>query len=328
MEEKSVTKKYLSASRIKLLESCSWLYWARYHLNIPDKSNDGAKRGTICHLVFELLLNKRHKKHFTTMMKRGGVESCASIKRLIKKHLKKQEIETNENYEMILNMIWVGINSDFYGEDGKVGEPETEFEISNESPKYRIKGFIDKHIAYKKGETIKIVDYKSSKAKFKGEELESNVQGMMYTLAGKTLWPKAKNIGIEFLFLRFPKQPRQNLEFSDEQIKGFEFYLEHLNKMVDEFDQDKAKLNYAFDNQKSKWLCEAGRTWVCPLKKSFSYYALKDKDGKIIKSSLENNLEAKEGERIETILYEGCPRFSNTQSVNSVSASNSDPFDF
>ena len=45
----------LSASRIKTAQSCSWLYWFKYILKAPDKSNDGAKRGTICHLVFELL---------------------------------------------------------------------------------------------------------------------------------------------------------------------------------------------------------------------------------------------------------------------------------
>ena len=30
----------LSASRIKTAESCSWLYWCKYKLNSPDKSND------------------------------------------------------------------------------------------------------------------------------------------------------------------------------------------------------------------------------------------------------------------------------------------------
>ena len=52
----------LSASRIKVAQTCSWQYWTRYILKLPDKSNDGAKRGTICHLVFECLGNPRHKK--------------------------------------------------------------------------------------------------------------------------------------------------------------------------------------------------------------------------------------------------------------------------
>ena len=56
----------LSASRIKTAESCSWLYWCKYKLKLPDRSNDGARRGSICHLIFELLGEPRRKKYFDT----------------------------------------------------------------------------------------------------------------------------------------------------------------------------------------------------------------------------------------------------------------------
>jgi hypothetical protein len=57
MEKQSL--KTLSASRIKTLETCSWVYWLNYHAKVPQSQNDGALRGTICHTIFELLLNKR-----------------------------------------------------------------------------------------------------------------------------------------------------------------------------------------------------------------------------------------------------------------------------
>ena len=79
--------KYLSASRIKTLETCSWVYWCRYHLGLPDTPNDGALRGTICHLVFELLLKPRHRKHFDDMMKANSMEGSAVVTRLVKKFL-------------------------------------------------------------------------------------------------------------------------------------------------------------------------------------------------------------------------------------------------
>ena len=50
--------KPLSASRIKTLQTCSWQYWCKYHLKLPDKSNHGSLRGTICHAIFENLGNK------------------------------------------------------------------------------------------------------------------------------------------------------------------------------------------------------------------------------------------------------------------------------
>ena len=50
---KPVKEKILSASRIKTLETCSWSYWCNYHLRVPQKQNEGALRGTVCHLAFE-----------------------------------------------------------------------------------------------------------------------------------------------------------------------------------------------------------------------------------------------------------------------------------
>ena len=63
----------LSASRIKTAQSCSWLYWCKYKLKLPDKSNEGAKRGSICHLVFEGLGGKGRKKYFNKILKTEDV---------------------------------------------------------------------------------------------------------------------------------------------------------------------------------------------------------------------------------------------------------------
>lgn len=326
MEKPNKVEKFLSASRMKTLETCSWIYWSKYHLNMPDDSNSGAKRGTVCHLILECLLKKGRKKYYTKIMKNGSIDCYPSIIRLIKKHSKKLSIDNDVDFQMIKDMIFVGINNDFHGEGGKVGSPEVAFEIINENPKYRIKGFIDKHIIYSKESKLKIVDYKTSKQKFKGEELQSNVQAMMYTLASRTLWPEIKERSVEFLFLRFPKQPKQELQFSDDQIKGFEKYLEHINKIIDTFDEKKAVANFAYDTDKNKWLCQAGKTWVCPLKRPFDYYVIKDKSGKVLKSSFRDDLKPEEGEVSEKVNYAGCPRFSNTAATQGKKSE--DPFDF
>jgi ATP-dependent helicase/DNAse subunit B len=48
-------KKYVSASTMKSLEQCSWKYYTDKHLKVPEKNNDGARRGTICHAL-ELIM--------------------------------------------------------------------------------------------------------------------------------------------------------------------------------------------------------------------------------------------------------------------------------
>ena len=73
MGKENKIEKILSASRIKNLESCHWSYWCKYHLGLPETNNEGAMRGSVCHLVFELLLVKKHKKHFNL---REYVKEC------------------------------------------------------------------------------------------------------------------------------------------------------------------------------------------------------------------------------------------------------------
>ncbi len=52
----------LSASRIKTLQSCTFLYWVKYHLKLPDQTNSGALRGTGTHSILEFLKKPKRKK--------------------------------------------------------------------------------------------------------------------------------------------------------------------------------------------------------------------------------------------------------------------------
>jgi len=305
MEKQSL--KTLSASRIKTLETCSWVYWNNYHAKVPQSQNDGALRGTICHTVFELLLNKRHLKNYKRIIKKNAIDGDEGINRLVKKLSAKVKLDET-NYKLLNDMILVGLKNDFFGEGGEIVKPEYDFDITNEEPKYHIKGFIDKPIKIKK--EMHIIDYKSSKYKFRGDDLEANIQAMMYSLASKKLWPKLKPI-VKFLFLRFPKQPIQELIFTDEQIKGFEHYLEHINDYINKFDEESARANFAVDSQKNKWMCQVGG-WKCPYKDPYKYYVKVNDKGEVVETSLENNFKDIKGFKVETRDYEGCPKFQSS----------------
>jgi hypothetical protein len=304
MEKQSL--KTLSASRIKTLETCSWVYWLNYHAKVPQSQNDGALRGTICHTIFELLLNKRHLKNYKRVIKKNSIDGDEAIAKLVKKLAKKVDLK-EDNYKLLNDMILVGLKNDFFGEGGEIVKPEYAFDIVNEEPKYHIKGFIDKPIKIKK--EMHIIDYKSSKYKFRGDDLEANIQAMMYSLASKKLWPKLKPI-VKFLFLRFPKQPIQELTFDDNQLKGFEHYLQHINEYVNNFDENSAQANFAIDNVKNKWMCQVGG-WKCPYKDPYEYYVKVNDKGQIVETSLQNNFKDIKGFKVETRKYEGCPKFNN-----------------
>jgi len=319
MEKQSL--KTLSASRIKTLETCSWVYWNNYHTKVPQRSNDGSDRGTICHTVFELLLNKRHLKNYKRIIKKNAIDGDEGINRLVKKLSSKVKLDES-NYKLLNDMILVGLKNDFFGEGGEIVKPEYDFDITNEEPKYHIKGFIDKPIKIKK--EMHIIDYKSSKYKFRGDDLEANIQAMMYSLASKKLWPKLKPI-VKFLFLRFPKQPIQQLIFTDEQIKGFEHYLEHINHYINKFNEESARANFAVDNQKNKWMCQVGG-WKCPYKDPYKYYVKVNDKGEVVETSLENNFKDIKGFKVETRDYEGCPKFQSSSTKDNFLDSSKDEF--
>lgn len=341
----SEPKTPLSASRIKTVQSCSWLYWAKYHLNLPDASNDGAKRGSICHLIFELLGEKNRRNIYQSILKKKDVFSHAGIKRLILKHAKKLQVDDEENIKLVKEMILNGLNYDFYGESHAkpteaLSEKDFEITVNDEDRdiKYKIKGFIDKLFLYKKDKYALIRDFKTSKKKFIGKEISDNLQDYMYSLAVKHLYPEYKKRESEFLFLKFDLD-KDLLEESDgairmqsigdDDIEGFEYQLTAIQEYIDNFSENDAIENFAasqpyptdksfsgplqcgFAKEKGQLKVDGTLMWHCPMKFAFDYYVILNKDNQLIKSYSEEEFSESlvpEGCSFEKRIYEGCPK--------------------
>ena len=110
---KEIKEKLLSASRLKTLETCTWSYWCNYHLKLPQKQNEGAQRGTVCHLVFEMLVKKKHRKHYDRIVKANSIDGSPAIVRLVMKHLRQMEkssdlpMTNEENTTLVLSLIHI-----------------------------------------------------------------------------------------------------------------------------------------------------------------------------------------------------------------------------
>ena len=299
-------KKWLSASSIETLEVCTWKYKCQNVERVPQLPNAGSQRGTIAHAIFEILLDKRHQKHVDLILEKHSVESSKAIQRLLIKMMQKESIYDTLNYDIMIEMLLVGLKHDFYGSNmgGVVSKPEHKFELENENPEYKIRGFIDKFVTYPDG-MIVIRDFKSSKAKFDSAHLKSNNQALAYSLVGyKQL--SAKDVKTQFMFLRFPKQPIQEIHLTPDQLEGFEYYLAHLYSIIKDFNDETAKSNFAATSEKNSWLCQRG-SWRCPYLKPFSYWALVDDKGVAIRSSLsKESLRCKDDQQVIEKKYEGC----------------------
>lgn len=301
----------LSASLIKCWETCSWLYYVKYNLRLPDVSNAGALRGTICHKIFEILQAPRHREHFDAIIEEGSLEGSPAVERLVHKLLNKSGINEDEHRDMVYDMILVGLQHDFFIEDAvKVEKPEFRFDVTDDKGRFRIKGFIDLLAFYQNGALIR--DYKSSKAKFGKGELNPNLQNLIYSWF---VYQQFKVLAkTQFLFLRFPKQPVQEpTQCTHEDLIGAEEYFAYVSSQIQNFDEKKAQKNFASRSKETKWLCGSDQPgkWCCAYRKPFDYYVVVDADGVEKRTAFkQSDLSPKEGEKVEKRHYKGCPRYN------------------
>lgn len=314
----------LSYSKLSTLEACSFKYFVNYVLKIRGPGNWGSTRGSISHLVFNVLLQEKRKNYVKTILAAKNIEAVPSIFRYVKKHIDKTGLSEyddkgNHNYNLINDMIVFGLSLDFYCEQEKGGTIQKgEEEFLYVSPKgYTINGFIDKLVEYE--DKIKIFDYKSNATPYEGEE--GTTQAMVYSLWAYRV--KKMMSTVRFIFLRHEQAPYLDKEFSAEEIEGFEEYLINVTKYLEKFTFKEALSNMAADKGypksgfSGKLHCgyakypghikeKTGQPYFsCFCKFPFKYYGVYDKDGQYLYGSIEKPV-LKPGECMLNQEYLGC----------------------
>lgn len=340
----------LSASRISTAEKCSWVYWCKYKNKIPDSSNSGAARGSVCHNIFEYLGKPRHKKHFDKIVEKNSVSGSKAVQKLILSQARSQnpQVDSFEDLDMIDAFIVNGLNYNFYGDDlespfQSFSEKTFDINVTEGDLSYHIYGFIDKLFLYDKGRRAIIRDFKTSKKIYSGSEVTDNLQNLIYCLAVKKMFPNCENVSTEFLFLKFDLSSDLLGESGEgvlqlepvqlDELSGFEYHLTEIQKYLDNFNYDTACSNFAADQpfpddksfsgplscgfaKKPGQLKKDGSPmWHCNYKFPFEYWVVKNASGEVIQSvkSSEKDIlkaDANKGEYIEKLFYEGCPKFS------------------
>lgn len=310
------------------------IYYGQYVLKMDDGGNDGARRGTVCHDIFEMLIQPDQKERVENILKEGNIHGDAELVEEVQRKMEEMGIGSmddkgQDNFSMICDMIYVGLNTDFYCHGWEIlyDHLETRFEISSENPEYVIRGLIDKPAT--KNNKVRIVDYKSSSQPKSAEELDFDIQSFCYILyAKKELMMDAF---VEFVFLRYPDNPiRSVLDVREDKIRGFEQYLGDLYAYLKDFDMDKAVSNLAYDKgyikdggfegrvvcgratEKGQLKKDGSLMFCCPLKFKFEYFSLRDDNGNIIKSSQdkEDLLKIGKEENITVEKWGGCPKWN------------------
>lgn len=349
--EKVEPKIPLSASRIKTCQTCSWLYYAKYVLGIPDKSNDGASKGSVTHLVMEMLGDKEKRGcYFDKIVQAQSVDACPSIARMVQTYANKLGVGSSEDIIDIKNMCLAGINYDFYADGYDKGYSELEFSIvKNDGGKfYRTRGFLDKLFLSRDGKNALIRDFKTSKKVYVGEEITENLQHYMYSLAARHLFPSIESSSTEFLFLRHrmteqDKSGVVTIDLNDPDIiEGFEEELTCWQLLIDNYSIRNAQSDLAAnkpfptDGTFSGRLCcgyakypnalkkDGSPMWYCPAKFRFHYYEIREREtDKRVRSCFIDEKDSllekypKDKYYFKFVEYGGCPAYrqDNIESI-------------
>ncbi len=307
----------LSASRIKTLFNCSYLYFSQYILKIPDESNSGAARGSVSHSVLECLLRPDRRWLVDKIKEVNNPFASKAVKRMARMLAKKYGVWNEEDFEMIRNFILVALKLDFFMEGAEV-EAEYEFNIKTDS--WHAGGFVDKVGVYP--DRIQVVDYKTSKKKFAKDELSFNLQNYFYTYAVQQKYPGVP-VSLQFQFLKFPKDPIQDApQISEGEMKGFIEWLKSVGEFLSSFTLAEGLAKPAKDDIKTRWLCgkpagslkaDGSPAFTCKFRSPFLYFELVE-DGKTLKTSRskeELDRIKKDGQEVVQKSYLGCPFYKN-----------------
>lgn len=340
-----MSKTPLSASRIKTLQSCSWEFYSLYHLQVPNSDNTGSILGSATHQCFEHLGEPKRRVYFDKLIETQKLNSVPSIYRYCLTFLRSKKLDPFANtvsaqgeeishIDLVERMVMSGLNYDFFGQDRNPDEVHSEIafdiDVEEEGKSYRIRGFIDKLILFKEKSLAVIRDWKSSKKYYEGAEVDDNIQDLSYRLATSKKFPEYKKKQTEFVFLQHEDKEEFSIKTPiacDDELDGFEHFLTDIQDIVDNFTEEDAKSNLAYDKGfptkemgfAGKIKCGLGSEpnqmkkdgskimWACSAKYPYYFYSIV-KDGIVLESKMEEKdlRQLKEGEVIEKRFYKGC----------------------
>lgn len=182
-----------SFSRIDKYARCPRAYKVSYLDRNRGSGNDNMRFGTWLHNVLEAM----HKRAIDD--EHVGEWDQNQALELARREFGKAGLSEIDHMSEGLDILdrWIAAHPrvDCYN----VLAVESRFEI--EIAGYQVMGYIDRIDRLPNG-WIKVVDYKTNRALYRDEDLNSNLQLSIYAMAAKALFPWAKGVELEFDMLR------------------------------------------------------------------------------------------------------------------------------
>jgi hypothetical protein len=302
------TPRRLSASRVKLLNDCSWRFYASEYLLWPEKIWPRTHVGTIVHSVLECLYRRKHWGVYDIIKEANTITAAPSVMRLVRAWQYKTKVDDTLIAD-VDPMVMLVLNHTNFRDEGAVRrfEPEHEFTMTLRNGG-KVRGYIDRLVAYSSGWVV--WDYKSQKTRFTEDETFDNFQSLVYQ------WYIWKTYGelasVNYVMLRHPptsRTPNKHIQTTPPatpaQLEGFERYLEYLYETINSFTEEDGKAAMKTDDE---GFCRN----VCSYYTPKVYLSIKKRGtNALVGNYLPEFAPAlKEDEYVEELRHGGCPRFN------------------
>lgn len=295
-----------SASRVKSLSKCSYAFYLSEIERLPERIWERTIIGTLVHSILECLRRPRHLKNYHMIVDKANrkvdYKASPSITRLINIYQRKYNI-AQELIDDINGMLEVAlVHYDFFFSGAKEIYPP-EMEIIKRIGDARIKLIIDASASF--GNRGRITDYKSQKNRFTAEELEFNIQALLY--ASELEEKYGIPFDVEFVMLRHPptkRLPEKHIQRvfapTKEQVAGLREYIQFIYSKINNFTLE--------DAYRAPCTDESFCSYVCSYRKPFDYFKIY-KNNEFIRSIRDNGMtpQLNEGETMTKEHFSGCP---------------------
>lgn len=296
----------VSSSKISDLLQCSYSFYLKHVLMMPDVPHWKTLVGSYVHNVVEYTLKRtlKRRKLLRRILRDGFTfDAFPNIRRYGAMFKAKHRLDLWE-YPVVEAMLTLTFSTlKPYLKEGRF-KSEQRFEMKYD--KVTVSGYVD---ILSRGKDKRILDMKTKGKRFTKAELGDNVQAAIYQ------WWYYETYGdlvpVDFIMVRFPptkRSPTYHLQTVEaptvQQLGGLKQYAIHLHKLMNNFTLRDATGGFCSDFG----FCER----VCPFKRPFDYLSLKDKStGALIGNyMLDNPPHVGENQMIERLHCKGCPRFN------------------
>ncbi len=298
----------ISASRIKLVNDCSYRFYASEYLKVPEKTWPRTHAGSIVHSVLEALYRDKNRDLHDLVKQEGTIYTSKALTRLVKMWQSRTKVDDKIIADVDPMAMLVLTETNFL-DVGAIRrfEPEHEFDLTL-SNGGKVKGYIDRMAQFP--DKWIITDYKSQKNRFETNEVEDSFQSLMYQLyVWKTFGELAE---VRYILLRHPptkKEPSKHIQITmpatPAQLRGFETYITHMWEVVNRFGPKDAVANFKEDDP---GFCRN----VCTYYRPTRYLSVKKKgtDELVGNFPLDSSPQVGQDEYVTTCTHKGCPKFN------------------